>query len=171
MTRKCLGVLLILALFITSCTSKRRGDEIVVCGQRFHTGTPVVLWTDPGGYNGYSAPAGARFSQRAESLATLKQTVDQFVLHYDACGLSRVCFDVLSERNLSIHFMLDIDGTIYQTIDLKEQAWHATTSNPRSIGIEIANIGAYESPDAPELALVWQGSQRQDANHHSDQAW
>jgi N-acetyl-anhydromuramyl-L-alanine amidase AmpD len=104
-------------------------------------------------------PAGTRFSQRAESLATLKQTVDQFVLHYDACGLSRVCFNVLSERNLSIHFMLDIDGTIYQTIDLKEQAWHATTSNPRSIGIEIANIGAYESPDAPELQR-WYGKDR-----------
>ena len=32
---------------------KRIGDEIVVCGQLFHTGTPVVLWTDPGGYDAY----------------------------------------------------------------------------------------------------------------------
>ena len=39
--------------------------------------------------------------------------------------------------------MLDLDGTIYQTLDLKERAWHATTSNDRSIGIEIANMGAY----------------------------
>jgi N-acetyl-anhydromuramyl-L-alanine amidase AmpD len=39
--------------------------------------------------------------------------------------------------------MLDLDGTIYQTLDLKERAWHATTSNTRSVGIEIANIGAY----------------------------
>jgi N-acetyl-anhydromuramyl-L-alanine amidase AmpD len=39
--------------------------------------------------------------------------------------------------------MLDIDGTIYQTLDVKERAWHATTSNDRSVGIEIANIGAY----------------------------
>ena len=39
--------------------------------------------------------------------------------------------------------MLDIDGTIYQTLDLKEAAWHATKANGRSIGIEIANIGAY----------------------------
>ena len=39
--------------------------------------------------------------------------------------------------------MLDLDGTIYQTLDLKERAWHATTSNSRSVGIEIANIGAY----------------------------
>src|SRR5690606_1903341 len=46
-------------------------------------------------------------------------------------------------RGLSVHFMLDIDGTIYQTLDLKERAWHATIANDRSIGIEIANMGAY----------------------------
>src|SRR5215208_5850528 len=31
----------------------RSGDEIIVCGQYFHTGAPVVLWTDPGGYDAY----------------------------------------------------------------------------------------------------------------------
>src|SRR4051812_28223055 len=31
----------------------RAGDEIVVCGQMFHTGAPVVLWMDPGGYDAY----------------------------------------------------------------------------------------------------------------------
>jgi len=31
----------------------RSGDEIMVCGQLFHTGAPVVLWTDPGGYDAY----------------------------------------------------------------------------------------------------------------------
>src|SRR5690349_8428893 len=31
----------------------RKGDEIVVCGQLFHTTAPVVLWTDPGGYDAY----------------------------------------------------------------------------------------------------------------------
>jgi N-acetylmuramoyl-L-alanine amidase len=70
--------------------------------------------------------------------------VDQFVYHFDVCGTSRQCFKVLHDvRCLSVHFMLDIDGTIYQTLDLKERAWHATISNTRSIGIEIANMGAY----------------------------
>src|SRR4051794_37667920 len=32
---------------------ERPGDEIVVCGQLFHTTAPVVLWTDPGGYDAY----------------------------------------------------------------------------------------------------------------------
>src|SRR5438105_1510635 len=31
----------------------RQGDEIMVAGQLFHTGAPVVLWTDPGGYDAY----------------------------------------------------------------------------------------------------------------------
>ncbi len=167
----------------------RSGDEIVVCGQFFHTGTPVVLWMDPGGYDAYRTES--RFAPFAESdwekaskiqkelkspnryglrasvlssdeiervrgggwdLPLLQRVVDQFVLHYDVVGTSRTCFKVLHDmRCLSVHFMLDIDGTIYQTLDLKERAWHATTSNTRSIGIEIANIGAY--PDNQIAAL------------------
>jgi N-acetyl-anhydromuramyl-L-alanine amidase AmpD len=74
----------------------------------------------------------------------LQDKVDQFVLHFDVCGTSSQCFFILHDiRGLSVHFMLDADGTIYQTLDLKERAWHATKSNDRSIGIEIANIGAY----------------------------
>jgi len=195
----------------------RSGDEIMVCGQLFHTGAPVVLWTDPGGYDAYrterrfapyekssyeattQAVAEERIKAKAEKrspsitidspnrygmryqapstrptttrpttrellnglafelddeqlasaragwrLEDLQDRVDQFVYHYDVAGTSRTCFKVLHDmRGLSVHFMLDLDGTIYQTLDLKERAWHATTSNTRSIGIEIANMGAY----------------------------
>jgi N-acetylmuramoyl-L-alanine amidase len=77
-------------------------------------------------------------------LLRLQDRVDQFVVHYDASGTSRQCFKVLHDgRCLSVHFMLDLDGTIYQTLDLKERAWHASSANTRSIGVEIANIGAY----------------------------
>lgn len=80
---------------------------------------------------------------------TLTNRVDQFVLHFDACGTSRQCFKVLHDvRDLSVHFLLDLDGTLYQTLDLKERAWHATTSNTRSVGIEIAHIGAYAPGNA-----------------------
>jgi N-acetylmuramoyl-L-alanine amidase len=159
----------------------RQGDEMVVAGQFFHTGTPIVLWMDPGGYDAYrverrfspldksdwkhsqeeakdlSSPnrynlrnAGltedelARVRGGGWDLPLLQKVVDQFVIHFDVCGTSRQCFNVLHDhRGLSVHFMLDIDGTIYQTLDLKERAWHATISNGRSIGIEIANMGAY----------------------------
>ncbi len=87
-------------------------------------------------------------------LPLLQETVDQFVLHFDACGTSRKCFEVLQdERGLSVQFMLDLDGTIYQTLDLKEGAYHATKANGRSIGIEIANIGTFP-PDGKEAARV-----------------
>jgi N-acetylmuramoyl-L-alanine amidase len=77
-------------------------------------------------------------------LPLLQSNVDQFVLHFDVAGVSRNCFKTLHDaRDLSVHFMLDLDGTIYQTLDLKERAWHATSSNNRSVGIEIANIGSY----------------------------
>jgi N-acetylmuramoyl-L-alanine amidase len=158
----------------------RQGQEIVVCGQFFPTGTRVITWLDPGGYDAYRVER--RFSPWAQAdwkasnqanpgldspnryglrrdglddtevgrlrgggwtLPELQARVDQFVLHYDACGTSRRCFEVLHDlRGLSVHFMLDVDGTIYQTLDLKERAWHATTSNSRSVGIEIAQAGA-----------------------------
>ncbi|MBL9195335.1 MAG: N-acetylmuramoyl-L-alanine amidase [Opitutaceae bacterium] len=167
----------------------RKGDEIIVAGRMFHTGTRVVTWMDPGGYDAYRVER--RFAPIAESgwestaaavkalrtpnryglrknglsdaeiervrgggwdLPTLQRVVDQFVLHYDVCGISKSCFNVLHDhRGLSIHFMLDIDGTIYQTLDLKERAWHATTSNDRSVGIEIANMGAYPPADTKPL--------------------
>ena len=194
--------LLLLALVLSGCRTvpapgthvPRHGDEIVVAGQFFRTGTPVVLWMDPGGYDAYRVER--RFSAYDESswetskvavkdlstpnryglrgsvlkddeiesvrgggwpLSLLQEKVDQFVMHFDVSGTSRQCFKVLHDhRCLSIHFMLDLDGTIYQTLDLKERAWHATTSNSRSIGVEIANIGAYTKPDSAPLVEWYQ---------------
>ena len=168
----------------------RKGDEIVAAGQFFHTGTRVVLWMDPGGYDAYRVQR--RFAPFAESgwdishatnkflespnrygmriaglttnqievvrgggwdLPSLQKVVDQFVLHFDVAGTSHRCFATLQDaRDLSVHFMCDEDGTIYQTLDLKEAAWHATISNNRSVGIEIANIGSYPVKEKNPLA-------------------
>jgi N-acetyl-anhydromuramyl-L-alanine amidase AmpD len=181
--------LLLAATALTACKTMprpgtpepRKGDELVAAGQFFHTGTRVVLWMDPGGYDayrverrfspidksdweasqadvrGFNSPN--RYNLRRSGLTNdeiervrgggwdlplLQRVVDQFVIHFDVCGTSRQCFKVLQDmRDLSVHFMLDLDGTIYQTLDLKERAWHATSSNSRSVGIEIANMGAY----------------------------
>lgn len=155
-----------LVLALAGCRSVQPGptvipalaarDEIVVAGRRFHTGTRVVTWQEAGGYNGYADPGSfARRSVAGKSggpgLDALRGLIDQFVLHYDACGLSKVCFNVLRQRHLSVHFLLDVDGTVYQTIDLREKAEHATIANDRSIGIEIANVGAYPPADHGRL--------------------
>lgn len=180
---------LIAWLLLTSCGAgpslgtplRRRGDEVVACGAMFHTGSPVVLWMDPGGYDAYrleprfsassrdgpTMGAKARYgphrrglpeamAERVERdgwrLEDLNRAVRMLVLHYDSAGTSRQCFKVLHDvRGLSAHFLLDLDGTIYQTLDLKERAWHAGDANDASIGIEIANIGAYSSPNDANL--------------------
>ncbi|MEO0588021.1 MAG: N-acetylmuramoyl-L-alanine amidase [Planctomycetota bacterium] len=87
-------------------------------------------------------------------LEELQEVVDQFVIHYDVCGTAQFCFDVLHDhRCLSVHFMLDTDGVIYQTLDVQERAWHAGHANDRSVGIEIAHIGAY--PPGHETLDRW----------------
>ena len=179
----------------------RSGDEIVVCGQFFHTGTPVITWMDPGGYDAYRVEARFapfeksswlesskdnpelktpnRYGLRKDALTPeqiervrgggwdlelLQSVVDQFVFHYDNSGTSKRCFTTLQDRRcLSIHFMIDLDGTIYQTLDLKERAWHATTSNTRSIGVEISNVGAF-SKDEHDPFDKWYGH---DENGHT----
>jgi N-acetyl-anhydromuramyl-L-alanine amidase AmpD len=86
----------------------------------------------------------ARVTASGFDRAALAERVDQVVLHYDAAGTSRRCFEVLhDERGLSAHFLLDVDGTLRQTLDLAHRARHATVSNDRSVGIEIAHVGAY----------------------------
>ena len=163
-------------------SSAHRGQAIVVCGERYDIGTPVVLWDDPGGYDGYAterhftehppsegapAPGELRYTpgrwtrgaNRSElfpangtDLQALGEVVDQFVLHYDVCGTSQRCFRVLHDmRGLSVHFLLDVDGILYQTVDLREQCWHATKANGRSIGIEIAHIGGRSPSQAHEM--------------------
>jgi len=80
-----------------------------------------------------------------DQLRLLRRHVDLVVIHYDAAGTSRRCFEVLhDERGLSAHFLIDLDGTIFQTLDVRERARHAGSVNDRSVGIEIANLGAYE---------------------------
>ena len=79
----------------------------------------------------------------------------QVVIHYDAVGSSERCFRALHDnRGLSSHFLLDLDGTIYQTLDLRERAFHAKDRNDSSVGIEIANIGAHSTP---KLLQAWYG--------------
>lgn len=71
--------------------------------------------------------------------------IDQVVIHYDVAWTSRNCFKVLHDRRgLSCHFLLDVDGVLYQTLDLVERARHAGSANDRSIGIEIAHPGPLE---------------------------
>ena len=75
-------------------------------------------------------------------LSAVQAVVRQFVLHHDGCPSAASCFDVLhNERGLSCHFLLDNDGTIYQTLDLAFMGFHAAGFNSNSFGIEMSNRG------------------------------
>jgi len=139
---------------------------IIVCGKRYDIGHRVVTFEDEGGYSAYiphrtddisqiyaydPAPG---LSQRATryrkrrlmgkrtSLARLRQVVRQIVIHLDGCLSAKMCYHVLhDQRGLSIHFMVDNDGTIYQCLDLLDCAYHAGGVNEVSVGIELQNRG------------------------------
>ena len=84
----------------------------------------------------------ARHFSEKRSPAVAKAIIKQFVVHLDGCANAEMCFNVLhNERGLSCHFILDNDGTLYQTLDLLDCAYHASGMNETSIGIEICNRG------------------------------
>ena len=93
----------------------------------------TVLWTDKGGLmaklGNYKSMAGQRIRKPT-----------QFVNHWDVCLSSKSCQRVLDRRGISVHFLIDNDGTIYQTMDLQHIGWHAGSSriNAKSIGVEIS---------------------------------
>lgn len=109
---------------------------------QFPHGPPVVTYTK-------------RYSTRPNlpenklSYNAVKAMVKQFVVHHDGCLNAEMCFNVVqNERGLSVHFLLDNDGTIYQTIDLGLMAYHAAEWNLYSIGVELCNRGdALKEPD------------------------
>jgi N-acetyl-anhydromuramyl-L-alanine amidase AmpD len=148
---------------------------IMIAGQPFDVGRPVVLWSDPQGFNGYQTTCidehggccdnespryGARKGVEHRSLPELQQVVSQLVLHFDGCVNSRSCFKSMHNRTrppgtkgcgLSAHFMVDADGTIYQTMDLVERAYHAEEANTDSVGVEICNRGRVDPTEWPKL--------------------
>ena len=99
------------------------GKEILLKGN-----TKCLTWKDKGGY---SASKGFVSKQTRD--------VKHFVTHWDAALSSKSCFNILNERGLAVHFMIDNDGTIYQTLDTVHLAYHAGNANSTSIGVEVSN--------------------------------
>ena len=96
----------------------------------------------------HDARSFGRRALQSRDLSSLQGVIKQVVLHLDGCVNSRSCFYSMHDMprpdggcGLSAHFMIDADGTIYQTLDLLESAWHAEQANATAIGIEICNRG------------------------------
>jgi N-acetylmuramoyl-L-alanine amidase len=143
--------------------SAQTGTKIMVSGEAFDVGRPVVLWTDKGGFNAYATGCvenqtggccgteARRYGARRLSgpgLPALQARVQKVVLHFDGCVNARSCFKTMHNEvrpsgacGMSTHFMIDADGTIYQTLDVVESAFHAEQENSTSVGIELTNRG------------------------------
>ena len=94
----------------------------------------VVLWSESGGMK---AESGTYYDYTGRPLRKIRY----FVNHWDVCLNSRSCQRVLDKRGISVHFLIDNDGTIYQTLDMQHGAWHAGSerANRASVGVEISN--------------------------------
>jgi N-acetylmuramoyl-L-alanine amidase len=188
-----------LLLAVATPRPARAGSAILVAGQPFDVGRPVVLWSDPEGFDGYaktciesraigSSPCcqrpffrfGVRRELPGRTLPALQSVVRQVVLHLDGCVNSRSCFHSMHDMprpdggcGLSAHFMVDSDGIIYQTLDLLESAWHAEQANAISVGIEICNRGDASRNELDRLPADYRTRQIKDVviNGHSFHAY
>ncbi|MFO0577239.1 MAG: N-acetylmuramoyl-L-alanine amidase [Polyangia bacterium] len=154
--------------------------NLIVCGRSYNIGWPVTNFYDNPSFSAYTlrcfkgkdggapgilpfAPAKGlgkspyRYRERRlmggqkGDLRRLQEIIRQFVIHHDGLFSSAQCMHVLhDERGLSVHFLIDNDGTIYQTLDLADGAFHATGVNEISIGVELCNRGVVDldGPDA-----------------------
>lgn len=69
-----------------------------------------------------------------------EKRVESVVLHETVTRSSKATVDVLKQRGLGVHFIVDPDGTVFQHADLLlDKMWHATTFNGSSVGIEVVN--------------------------------
>jgi len=93
-----------------------------------------VLWSEKGGK---TAKPGHYYDYSGRP----KRSIRYFVNHWDVCLSSDSCQRVLDRRGISVHFLIDNDGTIYQTLDMQHAAWHAGSArtNRPSVGVEISN--------------------------------
>ena len=93
-----------------------------------------VLWSERGGLK-------ARKGSYYDYTGRPKRAIRYFVNHWDVCLSSHSCQSVLDKRGISVHFLIDNDGTIYQTLDLQHAAFHVGSerTNRPSVGVEITN--------------------------------
>jgi len=92
------------------------------------------------------------------------KSVGLIILHYTETKGVQETLDILFDpaRKASAHYVLDINGTVYQLVDESKRAWHAGKSwwqgeidiNSTSIGIEIQNSGITPFPDQQIKALI-----------------
>ena len=119
--------------YINKCPPNKDQSYIVCNSELVEINWPkVVLWDEDGGFK---ADPGTYYDYSGKP----DRKVNTFVNHWDVCLNSESCARVLNKRGISVHFLIDNDGTIYQMLDTQHGAWHAGNANAKSVGVEISN--------------------------------
>ncbi len=72
------------------------------------------------------------------------------VIHYTATETLEEALGKMAIRDVSAHYAIDVDGTVYRLVPEEKRAWHVKTGchwrgvpdvNSASIGIELVNVG------------------------------
>lgn len=92
--------------------------------------------------------------------------IQYIVLHYTAADLNR-SLELLTKGNVSSHYLISENGTLYQLVEDDKRAWHAgisswqgkTSLNNSSIGIEIVNLGYKETPQKTQTWFAYSDKQ------------
>ena len=117
----------------------RKGDKYIVHNGNFLPiqWDKVVLWDEPDGFK-------ANKGTYTDYTGKIDREPTMFVNHWDVCLSSESCATVLNKRGISVHFLIDNDGTIFQMLDTQHKAWHAGIpkyegGNTKGVGVEISN--------------------------------
>lgn len=85
--------------------------------------------------------------------------IDQIIIHEPVAGTKAKTIRILNAKKISVHFIVDKDGTISQHLETYKAAWHAgPRHNKRSIGIEVVNAyygDAAPDDETPEIKADW----------------
>jgi len=119
--------------YIYTCP-KEKDQSYIICNGKPQVidWAKVILWDDS---DGFKSEPGTYYDYSGEK----ERDVKMFVNHWDVCLSSESCAKVLNKRGISVHFLIDNDGTIYQMLDTQHGAWHAGSVNRCAVGVEIAN--------------------------------
>lgn len=102
----------------------------------------------------------ARITDPLPSWSRQGTAVDQIVIHESVTSSRATTLRTLRARGLSVHIIVDRDGSVTQHAPLADQCAHAgSRHNRRSVAVEVVNryyyYGSQGDDGYPDIAAVW----------------
>lgn len=133
-------------------------SAILIFGKRYELPSPQIdvrTYDQPGAYSFYGVDSpdglplfGPRWLKpgvRADSFDLVVDCIQSVIIHDEETTDSGGAFRARVGRSLSIHFLIDRDGVLWQPLDVADCAFHAGNANWSSIGVSLV----HRDPKAP----------------------